>query len=120
MNSKSEEEELGRLKVVVDTPSDVWLVLDPLLFLTLVPCFPFWWPLFVSFPVSCAISYCSHFDPCFMEWKIISHFTVKFDFEFVVSVRHKLLCDGGLHAAFCKAFLKARIKGKMHEKNKKL
>lgn len=39
-----------------------------------------------------------------MEWKIIGHFTVKFDFELVISVRRKLLRDGGLHAAFCKAF----------------
>lgn len=47
--------------------------------------------------------------PYLMEWKIIGHFTVKFDFEMVILVRCKLLCDGGLHAAFCrqtKAFLK--------------
>lgn len=39
LRRKSQE---GRLKVVIDTPSDVWLLPDLLLFLTLVPCFPFW------------------------------------------------------------------------------
>lgn len=58
-----------------------------------------------------------------MEWKVISHFTVKFDFELVMSVWCKLPCDGGVRAAFCrqtKAAFKARIKGKMYKKNKKL
>lgn len=36
-----------------------------------------------------------------MEWKVIGHFTAKFDFEWVISVGCKLLCDGGSHDADC-------------------
>lgn len=59
-----------------------------------------------------------HFDPGFIEWKIIGHFTVKCHFKLVISAGCKLLCGGVLCAALCrqtKGFFKARIKGKMHK-----
>lgn len=120
-HSKTEEEESGKKVKSGDRhTSDVWLMLD----LTLVPRLPFWWPLFVSFPVSCAVSCSSHFDPYFMEWKVIDDFTVKFGFKLVISVRCKLLYDGGSYAAFCRQtkafFFQARMKGKVHKKNKTL
>lgn len=90
-----------RLTVVINAPSDVWLMLcDLMLFLTWGPQLPF------------------RFDLNFIEWKIIGHFTVKRNFELVISVGCKLLCDDGLCAALCrqtKGFLKARIKGEMHK-----
>jgi len=58
-----------------------------------------------------------------MKWKTIGHFTVKLDLKLVISVRCKLLCDGGLCAACCrqtKVFFKARTKGETHKKNNKL
>lgn len=89
--------------MVIDAPSDVWLMRDLMLFLTPGPQLPF------------------HFDPCFIEWKLIGHFTVKCDSELVISVGCKLLCDDGLCAALCRqteGFFKARIKGEMHKNSR--
>lgn len=90
---------------MIDTPSDVWLMRGVMLFLTPGPQLPF------------------HFDPYFIEWKIIAHFTVKCDFQLVISVGCKLLCASGLRAALCrqtKGFFKARTKGKMHKTSRSL
>lgn len=88
---------------MIDAPSDVWLMRDLMLFLTPGPQLPF------------------RFDLCFIEWKIIGHFSVKCDFKLVISVGCKLLCDGGLCATLCRqteGFLKARIKGKRHKNSR--
>lgn len=85
-------------------PSDVWLMRGLTMFLTPGPQLPF------------------HFDPYFIEWKIIGHFTVRCDFELVISAGCKLLCYGGLRAALCRqtGFFKSQNKGGNAQNLKKL